>query len=59
MSEAAYSSPYAGTPGSSTPAAEVAPTHGIRELWEYFWLALANTVIITVVGLVAWWVANR
>lgn len=59
MAEAAYRSPYTGSPGSSTPGPEMTPRLGVRELWEYFWLALANTAIITVVGLVTWWMATR
>jgi hypothetical protein len=46
--------PYATSPGSSTPGPEVSPEEGTRDLWAFFWLALANTAIIAVAGIVAW-----
>jgi hypothetical protein len=46
--------PYAYSPGSSTPGAEVTPEEGKRELWSFFWLALLNTAIIAVVGVATW-----
>ena len=60
MSESspAFVTPYTPTPGSSTPAPEVGPAEGRSELWGFFWLSLANTVIITVAGLLAWWLAH-
>ena len=52
---ATFRSPYTPTPGSSTPSPEVTPEEGVRELWGFFWLAVANTAIIAVAGVVAWW----
>ncbi len=55
---AAFHTPYTPTPGSSTPSPEVTPEEGVRELWGFFWLSIANTLIITVAGLVAWWLVR-
>ncbi len=55
MDESSYQSPYTPTPGSSTPSATVKPHEGRRELWGFFWLALLNTAIIAVAGIVTWW----
>jgi len=55
MDEAGYRTPYTPTPGSSTPSASVGPEEGKRELWGFFWLALANTFIIAVAGILTWW----
>ncbi len=55
MSEPPYRTPYTPYPGSSTPAASVDPKEGRAELWGFFWLALLNTLIIAVVGVVTWW----
>ncbi|HZY91351.1 MAG TPA: hypothetical protein VFG07_01045 [Thermoplasmata archaeon] len=52
---AAFATPYTPNPGSSTPSPAVSPEEGRRDLWGFFWLSIANTVIITVAGLVAWW----
>jgi hypothetical protein len=49
-----FRTPYAPTPGSSTPGSGVTPTEGKSELWAFFWLTLANTVIIGVAGIAAW-----
>jgi hypothetical protein len=49
-----FRTPYAPSPGSSTPPPGVGPTEGKRELWAFFWLALLNTLIIAVAGIVAW-----
>ena len=55
MSEAApVANPYAYSPGSSTPGAEVSPEEGRRELWGFFWLSLFNTAIIGATGLAVW-----
>jgi hypothetical protein len=51
----AYRNPYTPYPGSSTPSADVGPAEGKSELWSFFWLALLNTLIIAVSGIVAWW----
>lgn len=58
MSSAPYVTPYTATPGSSTPSPEVTPTEGRSDLWGFFWLSIANTLIITVVGLVVWWIVH-
>lgn len=54
----AYQTPYASTPGSSTPSPEVTPDEGRRELWGFFWLSLANTAIITVAGVATWFAVH-
>ncbi|MCI4337568.1 MAG: hypothetical protein L3K17_10375 [Thermoplasmata archaeon] len=51
--------PYAHGPGSSTPGAGVSASDGRADLWGFAWLSVASTVIITVVGLVAWWFAHK
>ncbi len=50
-----FHTPYTPTPGGSTPPAHVGPEEGSKELWSFFWLAVLNTVIIGVVGIVTWW----
>jgi len=56
MSQAAgaWQTPYASSPGSSTPGPEVTPKDGVADLWAFFWLALANTAIIAVAGVATW-----
>jgi hypothetical protein len=54
----AYHYPYTPTPGSSTPGPAVDPHEGVSELWGFFWLALANTLIIAVAGIVTWWIVH-
>jgi hypothetical protein len=49
-----WKTPYTPTPGSSTPGPEVTPSEGISELMGFFWLSLANTAIIVVVGMAVW-----
>ena len=56
---ATFHNPYAGPPGSSTPSPEVTPKEGSSELWAFFWLALLNTAIIGVAGVVTWWLIHR
>ncbi len=59
MADAAESwqTPYTSLPGSSTPPPETNPKEGVRDLWAFFWLSVANTLIIAVAGLAAWfWV---
>jgi hypothetical protein len=46
--------PYGGPPGGSTPPPNESPEAGVRELRAFFWLALANTAIISVAGIVVW-----
>ncbi|HYA10163.1 MAG TPA: hypothetical protein VEH10_00600 [Thermoplasmata archaeon] len=58
MSAPPYRSPYTPYPGSSTPPATVGPHEGKLELWGFFWLALLNTLIIAVAGVVTWWVVH-
>ncbi|MGD0250830.1 MAG: hypothetical protein ABSB97_08125 [Thermoplasmata archaeon] len=50
-----FRTPYAPSPGSSTPSPHVGPAEGKSELWTFFWLALLNTLIIAVAGIVTWW----
>lgn len=50
--------PYAYSPGSSTPGADVSAKEGVGELWAFFWLSIANTVIIAVAGIVTWWLIH-
>lgn len=50
-----YRTPYTPYPGSSTPPAEETPEEGKRDLWAFFWLALLNTTIIAVAGIITWW----
>ena len=60
MSDAAAPSynPYATTPGSSTPGRDVTPEEGKTELWTFFWLSIANTIIIAGAGLIAWFLVR-
>jgi hypothetical protein len=58
VTEPTYRTPYTPYPGSSTPSATVGPEEGKRELWGFFWLALLNTVIIAVAGIVTWWLVR-
>lgn len=57
MSEDArgFRTPYTPSPGSSTPSPGVTPQEGTKDLWGFFWLSVANTAIIAVAGLAAWW----
>ncbi|HTT73066.1 MAG TPA: hypothetical protein VMG99_02800 [Thermoplasmata archaeon] len=52
---APYSTPYTRTPGGSSPPPATTPEEGTSDLWTFFWLALANTAIIAVAGIAAWW----
>jgi hypothetical protein len=45
--------PYATTPGSSTPGRGVSGKEGVADLWSFFWLSIAGTVILVGVGLAA------
>jgi len=56
MTESAsgFQTPYTPSPGSSTPSPNVSPAEGKADLWAFFWLALLNTAIIAVAGIVAW-----
>ncbi len=58
MSEGTFRTPYAPNPGSSTPGPQVGPTEGISELWGFFWLALLNTLVIAVAGVVTWFLVH-
>ena len=54
-----YRNPYTPYPGGSSPPAATTPEEGTHELWAFFWLAIANTVIIAVAGVVTWlWVVR-
>ena len=55
----AYRDPYTTYPGGSTPPANTSPEEGKHELWSFFWLALVNTLIITVASVVTWWYVTR
>jgi hypothetical protein len=55
MDEPPYKTPYTPYPGGSTPSASVGPAEGRSELRGFFWLALLNTAIIAVAGIVTWW----
>jgi hypothetical protein len=59
MNETPFQTPYTPTPGSSTPGPQVDPAEGTSELWGFFWLSLANTVIIAVAGVVTWFLIHR
>jgi hypothetical protein len=50
-----YRTPYTPYPGGSMPPAATSPAEGKADLWAFFWLTLANTAIIAVAGIVAWW----
>ena len=50
-----FRTPYTPYPGGSIPPAEVPPAEGRHELWAFFWLALLNTLIIAVAGILTWW----
>ncbi|HEV2167188.1 MAG TPA: hypothetical protein VGS23_09490 [Thermoplasmata archaeon] len=54
-----FRTPYTPYPGGSIPPAEMPPEEGRSELWAFFWLAFANTAIIVVAGLVAWFLVAR
>lgn len=54
-----YRYPYTPYAGSSTPPAATPPEEGKGELWSFFWLALVNTLIIAVAGIVAWWIVGH
>jgi hypothetical protein len=54
MTEPTFQTPYTPYPGGSTPAAHVGPAEGKSELWGFFWVSLANTGIIAVVGIAVW-----
>jgi len=55
---AGYEYPYTPTPGGSTPPPAMTPEEGRADLWGFFWLSIANTVIITVVGVAVWWIVH-
>ncbi len=59
MTDPTFTTPYAKTPGSSTPGPGVSPEEGHHELWGFFWLTLADTAIIAVAGFVAWLYINH
>ncbi|HEV2317162.1 MAG TPA: hypothetical protein VGV89_06270 [Thermoplasmata archaeon] len=49
-----FRTPYTPTPGGSLPPPHTNPAEGKKELWTFFWLALANTTIIGVAGVATW-----
>lgn len=54
-----YRSPYAASPGSSTPGADVTPEEGTAELWTFFWVAIVSIAIIAAGGLAAWFYVHH
>ena len=58
MPEAPFVTPYNATPGGSMPPPNTTPEEGRSDLWGFFWLSIANTLIITVVGLGVWFVVR-
>jgi hypothetical protein len=54
MGEVAFQTPYARSPGGSLPPPSTPPAEGRSELWAFFWLSLANTVIIAGAGIGAY-----
>jgi hypothetical protein len=54
-----WQTPYATTPGGSTPSPDVTPQWGRHELRTFFWLAIANTSIIGAAGVIAWLLVQR
>jgi hypothetical protein len=57
--DASFRTPYSPTPGSSTPSPDVTPSQGISDFWAFFWLAIANTAIIAIAGVVTWLLVHR
>ncbi len=57
-SDASYRTPYAESPGSSTPPPETKPSEGISDFWAFFWLTLLNTAIIAVAGIATWLIVH-
>jgi hypothetical protein len=51
-------SPYTPYPGGG-PAHDTDPKEGVGELWTFFWLAIVNTAIIAVAGIVTWYFFTR
>lgn len=58
VSEVAFRTPYARSPGGSLPPPETPPEEGRRELWAFFWLSLLNTTIIAVAGVTMWFILH-
>ena len=56
--ESPFRTPFTPTPGGPTPPAHVGPEEGRSDLWGFFWLSLANTLIIAVAGVVTWWIVH-
>lgn len=54
-----YRTPYTPYPGGATPPAEVGPEEGWGELRAFFWLAILNSAIIAVSGVLTWWFIHR
>ena len=50
-----FRTPYTPYPGGSTPSEEITPAEGHRDMWTFFWLSIANTLIIAVAGIATWW----
>ncbi len=56
--EEPFRSPFPAYPGGG-PAHETTPEEGIGEMWIFFWLALASTVIIAAAGIGTWLFLGR
>ena len=56
--ETSYRTPYTTTPGGSTAPPEMSPEEGRADLVTFAWLAVINTVIIGVAGVIAWWIVH-
>lgn len=50
--------PYTPTPGGATPPVSTDRTEGRSEVRSFFWLALFNTLLFAVVGLVVWFLLH-
>jgi hypothetical protein len=53
-----FRTPYAPSPGSSTPSPHVSPAEGRAELRAFVYLSLVSTFVIVVVGLGIWWMVH-
>lgn len=49
-----YRYPYTPYPGASTPPASTTPGEGVTDLWGFFWLSIASSLIIAVAGVATW-----
>ncbi len=54
-----FESPYPRTPGASLPGPATTPEEGRADLWVFFWVSVAGTVIIAAAGIGAWLYVHR